>query len=100
MDEHAMSALAALSWPLSALLSFAGGVGLGFCYFRALRQTTEMLIGGGSMLLALGLTLGRVATIAAGFYLASRLGATALLAAFAGAMIGRMIIMAQQRRAP
>jgi hypothetical protein len=100
MDEHAMSAFTSLPWPLTATLFFAAGFLLGLGYFRSLRRTTDMLLGAGSMLLVLALTLGRIAAIAAGFYLAAIAGTPALLAAFAGAMLGRAMVLRQKRGAP
>lgn len=97
MDEHAMNALADLPWQLTVLVFFAGGFLLGYGYFHALRKTTDMLLGKGSMLLVLALTLGRMTAIAAGFYLAVLVGAPALLAAFSGAMLGRAMILRHRR---
>jgi hypothetical protein len=93
MDEHAMSTYLAGQWAMMVPAFFAGGVLLGYGYFRALHKTTDMLLGKGSMLLVLALTLARVAAIGMGFYLAVLVGAPALIAAFAGAMLGRALIL-------
>jgi hypothetical protein len=100
MDEHAMNTLSSLPWPVTVALFFAVGFLLGFGYFRSLRRTTDMLLGHGSMFLVLALTLGRMAAIATGFYLAALAGAPALLAAFAGAMFGRAMVLWYRRAAP
>jgi hypothetical protein len=100
MDEHAMNMLATLPWQVAVPLFFAGGFLLGFGYFSALRRTTALLLRQGSMLLVLALTLARMAAITAGFFLAALVGWQALLAAFAGAMLGRALIVAKNQAAP
>ena len=100
MDEHAMTMLATLPWHIAVPLFFAGGFLLGFGYFSALRRTTALLLRQGSMLLVLALTLARMAAIAAGFFLAALVGWQALLAAFAGAMLGRALILRKRQAAP
>lgn len=92
-----MSAYLTGQWAVTVLAFCAGGFLLGFGYFHALRKTTDLLLAQGSMLLVLALTLGRIAAIAAGFYLAALVGAPALLAAFAGAMLGRAMILRHRR---
>lgn len=97
MDEHAMTAFSHFPWQIAVPLFFAGGFLIGYGYFRALRKTTDMLLGQGSAVLVVVLTIGRMAAIVAAFYLAALAGPQALLAAFAGAMVGRALILRRRR---
>ncbi len=99
MDEHEMMTLSA--FPLALVLSafFAGGVGLGYGYFRALHRTTDLIVGKGSVALALALTLGRMVAIAVGLYLVVLAGAVALIATFVGVLVGRAFVMRGHRGA-
>jgi hypothetical protein len=99
MDEFEMSDLTAMPLPIMLTLSFLGGLGLGYVYFRAMRATADMIVRGGSPLLALALTLGRLALLGAGFYLAVLLGGLALLAALAGVLVAKSLMVRQARRA-
>lgn len=78
---------------------FAGGLALGFAYFRVLRVTVDLLLRGHNPLLGLALTLGRLAVIGIGFYLVVRIGGLALLAAFAGVLVAKMVMLRQARGA-
>lgn len=82
-----------LSLPLILMLAFPGGMLLGYAYFRAVRTTAELIVGGGSAMLGLCLTLGRLAGLGAGFYLAVQAGGVALLATLAGVLIGRAMML-------
>ena len=84
--------------PLVLIVCFLGGLLLGYAYFRALRATTELIVGGGSVLLGLGLTLGRLAFLSAGLYLAVLGGALALLAALAGVLCAKALLLRQTER--
>jgi len=53
MDDRPMTGLLALP------LCFLGGLLLGLVHFSALRATAALIVGGGSALLGLVLTLGR-----------------------------------------
>lgn len=76
---------------------FLGGVLLGYGYFRTLRMTVDVLIGGGAPLLGAALTLGRVAVLCVGLYLAVQAGGMALLAALAGLLATKTFVMARTR---
>lgn len=80
--------------PLLALpLCFVGGVALGHAHFRAMRGMAALIVGGASPLLAVGLTLGRMALIGAGLSAAALVGAPALLAAAAGVLVARTLML-------
>lgn len=91
-------------WPHTAALlvilpiCFAGGVILGFAYFRALRMTADLIVGGGNPLLVLALALGRLAFLGAGFYVAVLFGGYALLAALLGVLCAKGLSLRQIRR--
>lgn len=74
-------------------LCFLGGLAVGYAYFRALRATADLIVGGGSVLLGLGLTLGRFAGLGLGLYLAVQGGALALLAALAGILSAKALML-------
>jgi F1F0 ATPase subunit 2 len=99
MDERAMTDLSML--PLSAILAvcFAGGFALGYVYFRALRETADLIVAGRRPLVGLALTLGRLALLCAGFYLAVLAGGAALLAALAGVLGAKALMLRQPRKA-
>lgn len=84
--------------PFILTVCFLGGVVLGYAYFRALRATADLIVGGGSVLLGLGLTLGRIAALGAGLYLAVLGGALALLAALAGVLCAKVLLIRQTDR--
>lgn len=93
MDERLMTDLVAL--PLLVLLPvcFLGGLFIGYGYFRALRATADLLVNGGHAMQAIALTLGRISLLTSGFFLAVLLGGPALLAALAGVLCARWIML-------
>lgn len=93
MDERAMIDLTTL--PLFVLLPacFLGGLFVGYGYFRALRETAKIIVNGGEPLRAIALTVGRVSLLATGFFMAVLLGGLALLAAFAGVLCAKWIML-------
>lgn len=99
MDERAMIDVSALPLSLTLPACFLGGLALGFAYFLALRKTADLIVTGGHPLLGVALTLGRLAFLAAGFYLAVLAGGLALLAALAGVLVAKALLLAQMRRA-
>ena len=93
MDERTMIDLHAVPLFLILPVCFAGGFLLGFAYFRTLRITTDMLVMGDRPLLALALTFGRFVCLGAGLYVAVLAGGLALLAAFAGVLCAKWIML-------
>ena len=98
MDERAMIDLSTLSLPVRLATCVLGGLLLGYAYFRALRKTTDLIMCGGSALLGLALTFGRMAMLAAGFYLAVLMGGSALLAALGGVLCSKALLLRQPHR--
>lgn len=88
--------------PLAVLLplGFLGGLLLGFGYFRALHATAQLIVNGGPPLQALALTLGRISLLATGFFIAVLAGGLALLAALAGVLCAKQILLYKMREAP
>ena len=82
----------------TAMAVFAG-LASGLLYFVVLRCTVALLIDRRGWLGPLALTLGRIASVALLLFLAARLGAAPLLAAFAGFLLARSIALRGQRRA-
>ncbi len=82
---------------LTLPLCFAGGLLLGLAYFRALRWTTALIVDGASPVLALALSLARLVMIGAGFYLAVLFGGLALLAALAGVLTVKTLMLRHNR---
>lgn len=74
------------------------GVLLGGIYFHMLRRSVDLLVGDGSALWAVLLTLGRLAIVGTGLALASLQGAMPLLLAALGLLIGRKLVMRRQER--
>lgn len=74
------------------------GVLLGGIYFQMLRRSVDLLVGGGSALWAVLLTLGRLAIVGTGLALASLQGAMPLLLAALGLLIGRKLVMRRQEQ--
>lgn len=87
--------------PLSVALPacFLGGLALGYAYFHAVRRTADLIVSQGHPVLGLALTLGRLALLVVGFYLAVQAGWAALLAALAGVLCAKALILRRTRRA-
>ncbi len=81
--------------PLAIILPacFVGGLGLGYAYFLALRETARLIVAQGHPLIGLALTLGRLSLLCAGFYVAVLAGGAALLAALAGVLCAKVILL-------
>jgi hypothetical protein len=90
MDECQMN-----NMPLFATIatSALAGLALGFVYFRTLRISADLIVNGGSALLALGLGVVRLGLLVAGFYLAVQFGAAALIAALAGVLTAKAMLL-------
>ena len=90
--------LTTLPLTLTVPVGFLGGFVIGHGYFRALRQTTELIVGEGAPLKALALTLGRLSLVITGFFIAVLAGGAVLLAALAGLLCAKALIMRHMRK--
>ncbi len=97
MDERAMIGLQTVPLFLSIPACFVGGLVLGLAYFRAVRMTADLIVAGGRPLLGLALTLGRFGMLGLGFYGAVLAGGFALLAALAGVLCAKALMLGQIR---
>jgi F1F0 ATPase subunit 2 len=97
LDEQTMIDLPALPLPLILPACLAGGLALGLAYFQSLRLTADLIVRGGRPFLGAALTLGRFAGLGAGLYVAVAGGAPALLAALAGVIWARRIVLRRAR---
>ena len=77
--------------------ALAGGV-FGWLYFRAMRHTVQRLVAGASAGAVAGLTLVRIAIAGLLALFLARWGAAMLLAAFAGFLIARTVMLRAARR--
>lgn len=98
MDERAMIDLSSLPLLITLPACFLGGLFIGYGYFRALRETTNLIVREGPPLLAVALTLGRVSLLATGFYIAVLAGGLALLVALAGLLCAKAVTIHRIRR--
>jgi hypothetical protein len=69
------------------------GFGFGLWYFAALRRTVEFYGAGGTRLVPIALTLGRIASAILLFGLAVRFGTPPLLAALLGFLVARSLAL-------
>jgi hypothetical protein len=97
MDERTMIDLHAVPHLVMLPICFGGGLALGFAHFRILRISAELLVRGERPLLALALTLGRFALLGAGLYGAVLASGLALLAAFAGVLCAKSLMLRRAR---
>ncbi len=74
-------------------ICFLGGLFIGWGYFRALRETANLIVGGDKPLRAIVLTLARISLLATGFFIAVLAGGLALLAALAGVLCAKWIML-------
>lgn len=93
MDERFMIDLDALPLVVILPVCLVVGFGMGLGYFLALRMTADLVVAGASPLLGLALTLGRLSLLGLGFYLAVLAGGFALLAALAGVLCARWVML-------
>jgi hypothetical protein len=98
MDERTMIDLSTLPLLFTLPTSFLAGIFIGYGYFHALRATTNLIVREGQPLLALALTLGRLSLLATGFFIAVHVGGFALLAALAGVLCAKSLILYRMRR--
>lgn len=93
MDERTMTDPSSLPLMFVLPISFLGGLFIGYGYFRALRETANLIVGGGKPLRAIVLTLARISLLATGFFIAVLAGGLALLAALAGVLCAKWILL-------
>jgi hypothetical protein len=98
LDEREMMDFSALPPALLLAACFAGGLVIGYGYFRALRATTDLILREGKPLMALALTLGRMSLLATALFIAVLAGGPALLAAFAGVLCAKALMFYRLRR--
>jgi N-ATPase, AtpR subunit len=83
---------------LTFILALAG-FALGLAYFVALKRSVALFVGGKGWFRPLALTLGRVGAAAGFLFVAAKLGAAPLLAAFIGFLTARALALRAERRA-
>lgn len=93
MDECAMIDLSTLPLLIILPTCFIGGLFIGYGYFLALRETTNLIVREGRPLLAVALTLGRLSLLATGFFIAVLAGGLALLATLAGVLCAKALMI-------
>ena len=93
MDERTMIDLHAVPLLVTMPVSFAGGIVLGLVYFHTMRIGADMVVSGERPLLVIAAAILRFALLGAGFALALQAGGAALLAALAGVLVGRGLII-------
>jgi hypothetical protein len=90
MDECQMNNVSLFAMLAACALA---GLALGFVYFRTLRISADLIVNGGSALLAIGLGVVRLGLLVAGFYLVVQFGAAALIAALAGVLAAKAMLL-------
>lgn len=82
---------------LEAALFAALGLAAGLAFFTALRLNVGLYVSGGSVLLPAAFHVGRMAALAVALLLVVQCGAVALLAALAGLLVARAIVLRGSR---
>lgn len=90
--------LSTLPLSLTLPVAFLGGLIGGYGYFRALHETTKLIFREGQPFLAVALTLGRVSVLITGFFVAVLAGGLALLAALAGLLCAKTLLLRRIRK--
>jgi hypothetical protein len=93
MDERTMIGPHPLPLLLALTLGFVGGLVLGGLFFHALRVTAALIVGGGSPLLGLALTMARFSLLGGALYLVALSGGPTLIAALAGVLCSKRLIL-------
>lgn len=93
MDERTMTDPSTLPPIVLLPICFLGGLFIGWGYFRALRETANLIVKGGNPQRAIVLTLARISLLATGFFIAVLAGGLALLAALAGVLCAKWIML-------
>ena len=100
MDERTMTDPSTLPLTVLLVVCFLGGLFIGYGYFRALRETANLIVGGGKPLRAIILTLARISLLATGFFIAVLAGSLALLAVLSGVLCAKWIMLRRMRDIP
>jgi hypothetical protein len=82
---------------LTLMMAFTGLL-LGLIYFATLKRSVNLFVGGKGWFGPLALTLGRIGAAAAFLFVAAKLGAAPLLAAFIGFLIARVLALRAEKR--
>jgi hypothetical protein len=81
------------------VLAAAAGLMFGLLYFAALKRSVTLFVGSHGWLGPLALMLGRFGAAAGFLFVAAKLGAAPLLAAFLGFLMARAVVLRAERRA-
>lgn len=82
---------------LTIMMAIAGCV-FGWHYFAMLKRSVTLFVGGKGRRGVLALTLGRMGAAATFLFIAAKLGAASLLAAFTGFLLARALALRAERR--
>jgi len=85
--------------PVTTAILAIAGVALGFAYFASLKYSVALLAEGKGWLRPVAYALGRFCAAGALLFVAVKLGAAPLLAAFAGFLVARVLVLRAHRRA-
>jgi hypothetical protein len=85
--------------PGLTILMAVAGIAFGCVYFASLKRSVTLLVGGKGWLGPPALTLGRIGAAVAFLFVAAKLGAAPLLAAFIGFLMARALALRAERRA-
>jgi len=85
--------------PGLTILMAVAGLAFGWVYFASLRRSVSMFVGGKGWLGPVFLTFGRIGAAVGFLFVAAKLGAAPLLAAFIGFLMARALALRAERRA-
>jgi hypothetical protein len=85
--------------PELTILMAVAGLAFGLVYFATLKRSVMLFAAGRGWLGPLALTLGRIGAAVAFLFVAAKLGAAPLLAAFIGFLMARALALRAERRA-
>jgi hypothetical protein len=84
--------------PDLTILMAAAGLASGLMYFASLKRSVNLLVIGKGWLGPVVLALGRITAAVACLFVAAKLGAAPLLAAFIGFMLARALALRAERK--
>ena len=85
--------------PELTLLMAIAGLAFGFVHFASLKRSVSLFVGRKGWFGPLALTLGRIAAAVAFLFVAAKLGAAPLLAAFIGFLMARALALRAEKKA-